>query len=339
MNEREIFAQRDRQLRDLTAHARLGQDFPLIKETRISPAKYSALHDAAGQYLYASLVAGGHDTLEFDDWEHMTQKYKRELLTLPQVTPNGLLRPKKETYLQFNLVHSCLAEIVKDLRFDEKIQKMRLPLAIRMVDGTADDWVTNRPRANNKLHSDFWTGGCCDLAILCPLLGDVERTTLKFGQPVGMRENFLSELPNYDEGAKLYETYEAYDLRMSKGNLYFQDIYCLHGTWRQGGGLRVSMDWTIQTNNYPEIERRHSSKALATDNHWDLATWYSMGRDLLYVDMESVDETRAKLVDYKKEGELKLGSAIAGQTASTAKVIAPVKSLAELPLARFGQMG
>ncbi len=331
-----IIEERNGYLKFLTDGLNVTQDFPLIKEVQLDPVKYKALQDAVGQYILASLWASGVKP-EFENYEDMIQKYKSELFAMPNVTPNGVIKPKIDTFVEFNLIHKRVASIVRDLKLQGKVVKMRLPLVIRMVDGVAPNWVEGRPRANNVMHSDFWTGSVCDLALLLPLLGDVANTTIKFAEPVGIRPDFLQELPSYHEGEKLYESYNQYNLGMRKGFVYYQDIYCLHGTWRRGGGLRVSMDWTLQSVNYPAIENKYSSKALANDNHFGLDEWFSVGYDKLFVDTEDFLSVRQKYEAKKLQETLFLGAAVSGQTSDTSKIIDVNRATSVLELARAVQ--
>ena len=222
MVDSKIIKDRDSKLTDLAKNMPLVQNYPLIKEVEIKKYLYKSLQNAAGAYINACLIYDGVET-EFSDYEEMISKYKEEIFNLPNITPNGVIRPKLETSAEYNLIHSKIVDIVKSYDIDAKIEKMRLPLTIRIVDGVTSDWVENRPRANNIMHSDFWTGGCCDLAFLVPLLGDIERTTVRFAEPVGMKENFLSELPKYEDGEHLYDKYLPYDMKMRKEYLYLQD--------------------------------------------------------------------------------------------------------------------
>jgi hypothetical protein len=124
-------------------------------------------------------------------------------------------------------------------------------------------------------------------------------------------------------------------MTMRKGFLYFQDIYCMHCTWRRGGGPRVSMDWTIQTKNYPEIEKLYSSKALAFTNHVPLETWFKVGQSYQYTDIETISQCAARFKGFIERDALQKGTAIAGQTSTTAKIFNIFDSKDELTLARF----
>ena len=329
----EIIARRARLLDALTEGLPVEQSYPLIREVRLDSAKYRAAQDAVSDYIRASLRAAGTNV---NGWapEVMVRLLERELFAMPNVTPNGIIKPKLDNAIEFALVHKRVADLVADLQLPGRVAKMRLPLVLRMVAGVATTEVTGRPRANNVMHSDFWTGSCCDLALILPFLGDVESTTIAFGEPVGAADDFLQELPSYRDGAALYHSIRPYNMRMRKGYIYYQDIYCLHGTLRQGGGIRVSMDWTVQTANYPEVEQRHSSRALATDNHFDLETWNKVGRELMFLDSETVAQTAARFAAGRGAEKVALGSAVAGQTSSTSKVVSLVDAPSVLQLAK-----
>ena len=175
----QLVAERDRLLTQMCENLPVAQVFPLVKEVALDAPQFSALRHAVGTYLRASLRHGGYTAETVDD-QDLVARCAPQLLSLPNVTPNGILRPKLETNLEFNIVHCRLAECMQSLGIDDHLAKMRLPIAVRIVGGTAPAWVENRPRATNLMHSDFWTGACCDLACVVPILGDVERTGLRF---------------------------------------------------------------------------------------------------------------------------------------------------------------
>lgn len=317
--ESDIIQGRDQLLARLCENVQIKHDFPLIKSTQLDKGLFDAAQRAAGEFIWSTMRASGMNP-EFTDFEDLINRYGGEILRLPPVTPNGVIRPKQETSVAFNLLQQRVADIVKSLGIDDKVFKMRSPHSIRIVESNAPDWVVNRPRANNIMHSDFWTGGCCDLALLLPLFGDVINSGLKFAEPKGFDMSFLQELPEYKKGSTLYQDSLAYDLTLEKGCLFFQDIFCLHGTWRNNGGYRVSMDWTVQTDQYGPIEKRHSSKVLETDNHFSMKDWYKMGTNALYFDNETMAECQNRFENPQKVSETKLGSAISDQTAEKADI-------------------
>ena len=334
MKDFEIIQDRNQKLSKLSSEMNIKQSYPLIKEAEIKKHLYRALQDAVGAYINSCLIYNGVET-DFSNYEEMIAKYRDEIFNLPNVTsPNGIIKPKLEISAEYNLIHSKVVDIIKSFGIDNQINGMRLPISIRIVDGEEPN-DSKSARANNIMHSDFWTGGCCDLAFLVPLFGDIERTTVKFAEPIGMKKDFLTELPSYSMGADLYEDYKMYDMAMRKGFLYLQDIYCLHGTWREGGGPRVSMDWTVQTTNYPEIEEKYSNDALSSDNHYDVDTWNKAGKDIFYFDFESMEESKK----YPKFGsnfdrDTKLGASVHHQIGQKAKFISAKNSESFLKIAR-----
>lgn len=315
-----IIAERNKLLQRLCKNVTIKQNYPLIKGVQLNKGLFDAAQRAAGEFIWATMRASGLNP-DFTDFEDLIQNYGDKILRLPPVTPNGVIRPKQETSVAFNLLQQRVADIVKSLDMDKKVQKMRLPLSIRIVESKAPDWVIKRPRANNIMHSDFWTGGCCDLALLLPLFGDVVNTGIKFAEPRGFDMNFLQELPEYKNGVDLYESAEPYDFSLEKGCVFFQDIFCLHGTWRNGGNYRVSMDWTVQTDQYGPIEERHSSNVLAQDNHFPMEEWYKMGNSTFFYDSETMDDCRQRFEAPVRSSEVTLGSAIKDQIAEKAGII------------------
>ena len=98
----------------------------------------------------------------------------------------------------------------------------------------------------------------------------------------------------------------------------------------------MSIDWTVQTRNYPAIEKRYSSNALGTDNHFTLEQWYALGKQLLYLDHETIEACRIRYQGGFVEAPLREGGAVAQQTAPEARIIRLSGARSELNLARYG---
>ena len=185
-----------------------------------------------------------------------------------------------------------------------------------------DEKIKERPRANNKLHSDFWTGAVCDYAILIPIFGTLDTVDVVFGEAKDIKQDFLQELVNYSDGEKLYGKFDEYQTRMEKGYLFLQDIYCLHGTRRSGKGVRISLDFTLQSYDYENsIKKLYSNKTLSNDNHLYMKDWLKIGDEYLITEKESIKELIAENNYVDEKDQEKKGIAIKTQTSQSIKIV------------------
>ncbi len=287
-NPEKLFGQRERFLESLVGNASELEGDRLIKKHLIRKSHFIHLQAACFNYLAACLVEHGADIETSISYDEFVLKNSKNLTSMANVTPNGVIRPKKETIAEFNAIHHALSKIL--VATGLKAQKVRAPISIRIVTSDDDAAVLARPRANNKLHSDFWTGAVCDFAVLIPVFGDLGAIDVVFGEPQGMSTDFLQEVTDYSSGVALYDTFLEYQTVMEKGYLFLQDIFCLHGTRRRGAGCRVSIDFTIQSFEYENtIKPYYSNAALRTDNHIDYEQWRLIGQNNLIYETESIE--------------------------------------------------
>ena len=293
----------------------------LIKKKKIKNDLYHNLQVACYKYIVANMIEHNIFPSSFEGgMNDMVIQYAKQIIGMTSVTPNGVIRPKKETLSEFNSIQNALALILDDAQI--KAKKCRVPLSIRIVTSDDDPKILERPRSNHKLHSDFWTGAVCDFAILLPVFGTLDTIDVAFGEAQGFDESFLQEVTNYSDGRKLYKNFLEYETRMELGSMFFQDIFCLHGTRRTGKGARVSIDFTLQSEEYDDtIRPYYSNQQIDSDNHIDYEECLKVGRDSFIIEKESIADLK-KSNDYDKISLVKGdAAAIKHQTSRTLRLI------------------
>ena len=293
----------------------------LIKKKKIKNDLYHNLQVACYKYIVANMIEHNIFPSSFEGgMNDMVIQYAKQIIGMTSVTPNGVIRPKKETLSEFNSIQNALALILDDAQI--KAKKCRVPLSIRIVTSDDDPKILERPRSNHKLHSDFWTGAVCDFAILLPVFGTLDTIDVAFGEAQGFDESFLQEVTNYSDGRKLYKNFLEYKTRMELGSMFFQDIFCLHGTRRTGKGARVSIDFTLQSEEYDDtIRPYYSNQQIDSDNHIDYKECLKVGRDSFIIEKESIADLK-KSNDYDKISLVKGdAAAIKHQTSRTLRLI------------------
>ena len=89
----------------------LHGNFPLLKATRLDSASLDKLRDMVNLYLLTSLEAF-YKSHSFNMNDNLFDNCMKEILGLPNITPNGLILPKKQTYLAYNQIHAAIVEII-----------------------------------------------------------------------------------------------------------------------------------------------------------------------------------------------------------------------------------
>jgi hypothetical protein len=257
----------------------LGRE-PLLAEVGIPRPLFDILAAAVKQYLYLSLTtAFPAQAFEYD--VDLLTAYKDQITALPNITPNGLLLPKQETYIGYNLIHRYVAKIVQGMRLEKHIEAIHLPVNIRIVHGKPNPKVDSRPRASVKLHSDIWAGELTNaIMIFLPVFGDMDKVGIEFFEPPPVfQADFLRPLPDFDEGACLLAGARKYRCQLRPGKAYLIDPYVLHRTLKQQDALRLSLDFRFLAR-----QSLASDVQIATErekNYISLEEWCDVGKHRL----------------------------------------------------------
>lgn len=197
------------------------------------------------------------------------------LESLPNITPNGLILPKKETFLAYNQVHRSLVNILNNYDLGSKIDKIHAPINIRLVKGSKD-LTDQRPRASSKIHTDIWAGEPAG-ALLCAMVvgGDWTASTVRYIEPTSFPEDMLKPLADYNEGKHVSHTGEHYDTLLDNSGLFIMDSYLLHQTLKLREGYRLSIDFRFIPKDTVESDRYNSE--LRTENYMSYDEWASYG--------------------------------------------------------------
>src|SRR5262245_64742080 len=101
------FRDRISRLRQIAASIELRDDFPLLKGFRLSPADKAAVETSTAYFLYESLRSSNASFNDILD-NKFFERNARDLLALPNVTPNGLVLPKEPNFLSYNILHKTI---------------------------------------------------------------------------------------------------------------------------------------------------------------------------------------------------------------------------------------
>lgn len=274
-----LLADRMDRLNAIVGDLLLTDDLPLLKVLPLDETALARLQSAVNFYLWTSL-SSYFPTKHFDMSSDILARYPAEVMTLPNITPNGLMLPKRENFLAYNEVHRHAASIFKALNIDSHVESIHAPINIRIVDGTPDPAKAARPRAATKPHSDIWAGESASaIMIFIPLLGDPSKANVRFMEPMDFPKALVCPLDDYNEGQELAARAVTYDCALSTGHMYLCDPFLLHQTVKCSPGLRLSVDFRFIAREKLASDNYDGNSRMT--NYLSLGDWYGFGVDRL----------------------------------------------------------
>lgn len=270
------FADRAERLARIVDGLDLAADFPLLKAVRLQPELLGRIRNAVNLYLYATL----------DCWyRERTFKLHDELLAtvsddvrgLPNITPNGLLLPKRQNYLAYNMVHAMVVEIFETIGLGRHMASAHAPLNLRLVDGRGQAQFDRRPRASVKWHSDMWAGEpAAAIIVFVPVFGAPGALGVRWIEPRAFPRELARPLDDFTEGARLIEGGREYKVAFDPGVILLTDPFLVHATQRDTDGLRLSVDFRF-ISRLP-VASDEAAPGTRGENYLPYADWADIGR-------------------------------------------------------------
>ena len=185
--------------------------------------------------------------------ENFLTAYINEISSLPNITPNGAIRPKKEIIREYNIFHKSVVNLFKKIGIFKNIYKA-MNVVIRIKKGMENYTIKKRSYATSKIHSDSWSGMALDSVAMIMLIGDVSNNTVDCYEPIDFKVNILKKMKKYDQGKKYYKKIK-HIAKVKKNELVIFDQLCLHkSSISKNAGPRISIDvgidWKKEKNNY-----------------------------------------------------------------------------------------
>lgn len=270
---------RVQRLADLAAHLTLTDDYPLLKAVAVSPALRDRVAWAVRHYLWVSLSSFFPDR-NFDLCTDLLERYADEVAALPNITPNGLVLPKRQNFLAFNQVHQAVVQIFDQLGMERFVERIHAPINVRLVSGRPDAKIDSRPRASVKPHSDIWAGEpAAAIMLFISVLGDPLDAGVRFLEPATFPEALMQPLDDFNQGASILDQCREYEARLAPDKIFLTDPFLIHQTMKSGKGQRLSIDFRftpkqkVQSDRYDGAPRRQ--------NYVSLEEWREIGRSRL----------------------------------------------------------
>jgi len=273
-----MFYDRIQRLDNIVSHLDVKYNFPMLKGVEIGDLYHKLSGDILNYVTQTNYITNHiFAPPDIDD----TKKFKN-------ITPNGLVLPKKENYLEYNIIHRTIAEILTSLNLLQSTKKIHNPINLRLVDGRPNLKIDSRPRASVKLHTDIWAGEFTDtIMIFIPVLGSMKSVPVEFFEPPdSIYPRYLKPLPKYDDGAFFEAQSTKYNVQLENGYLYIIDGFLLHKTIKTGHGSRLSIDFRFLPKESVETDKIIESPR--NENYLETQDWIRIGKDRLTISSDSL---------------------------------------------------
>jgi hypothetical protein len=291
------FPDRTERLANILRDTNRTISLPLFHEAIIPKFLFGSLQEDCVNYLITSLRSANPEKSYVSSLD-VLKAYSEDILKLPNMTPNGLVLPKKDNFLAYNQLHKTVCKIFKTFNIDEHVATIHAPINIRIISGKPSN-ADFRPRASSKLHSDIWAGEFTNTVMLfLTALGDVENNGIEFYEPpYRFYTEFCKPLNDYLEGSCLEKESTRYNCRLQDGFAYFTDPFLLHRTIKKSPDLRLSIDFRFVPHDkcQTDIEvntNRHK-------NYIPLKEWDVIGSSSLIYTNVTIAESKAENIGPK----------------------------------------
>jgi len=217
---------------------------PLLSVHKIQSALFSRLQIATALYLSKCL---GQNEFILNENE-LLERIDRRVEKIQNITPNGMVVPKRNTILEYNLIVQTFSSIIRTLGIDDLISSWHVPLNVRIKFGEASEGNLKRHHPTEHIHSDSWAGESSEsVTTMLMILGDIPKNHVAFYDPPDdFQEEWLGPRPTYLDGKIVADRYSKIDLMPEKGDLLISDFASLHASSRlPGAKSRVTIDTTF----------------------------------------------------------------------------------------------
>ena len=222
------------------------RDEGLVKVCAINEKSINKLQNAVMYYVWDCLISSNPD-LDIKIDSNFYKNYEEVIKELPNITPNGLLVPKKENLLSFNKLQKIIYQEFEKNNLNNKIDKVQFPVKIRIQSGSFGG--DKRPRSSEKKHTDIWAGDPSGaIIVFLHIAGDYENIGINFFEPSNFPKELLNTLDDYDKGNSKIGKLKKLDVKYDDSGWIFADPFIIHQTYKNVNSIRISLDFRFIPN-------------------------------------------------------------------------------------------
>tara|TARA_R110000824_G_scaffold115732_3_gene266887 strand:+ start:2363 stop:3271 length:909 start_codon:yes stop_codon:yes gene_type:complete len=253
----------------------------------IEEASFVNLQAAFVEYIHKSLMAYYGKKGFLYDWRFKKNDfsfltvYENEIFNLPNITPGGVLKIKKEIIHEYNALQSVVTDILIETNLINSLTHGQ-NIVPRLVPGSTSIKKRFRPLSTEKYHSDVWASQKGDAVLSIPVAGDPS-TTIEFCKPIGVSADFFNSLENYDDAFErgYLENLEFLDFAKFK-MIHIFDQLCVHRTLKQAGNPRISLELCIAADHEDSLflKDKELSRAMQRNRYFDKSKLKELGKGI-----------------------------------------------------------
>ena len=179
------------------------------------------------------------------DEKKLLKKFIAKKKLIKNITPNGIIVPKAEVALEFNLLVKSYVDIIKFLNIDSLITNFHFPPNLRVKFSKTNKKNLNRKHPTEAMHADTWTGANPNwLAVHLFILGDIKKNHIRYAQPPkNFKEDWLKPINKAKDGDNISKKFNIINYVPKKGSLVIADASVIHQSYRKkNAGIRISLD-------------------------------------------------------------------------------------------------
>ena len=247
---------RKRNFYDLFKNKKLIFNDRLFASGKVEKSNLINLQEASKNLLLSSLIgATKNKKIKNLDFDQILDAIKRD--KPKNITHNGLVVPKKETTLEYNLFVKSFYFFIKNLSLSDCIKYFIGPPQLRIKYGIKKKKLLNN--SSEHVHSDAWTqlNTKKSITIFLPIYGDVKRNYVEFYSPKDeFHEKWLNTKYFAEASNNLLRSYKKVKLKYSLGQFILADCSTLHkSVLLKNAKPRVSIDIGIIPKNVKNFKK------------------------------------------------------------------------------------
>lgn len=293
----DFISDRAKRLELFCNNLRVDLKFPLLIGHKLSNVDFTNLKNYVIIYLYESLCTAFHK--EYVLCDDFFERYQNDIEKLPNITPNGLLLPKTNNMLAYNLLYKYAVSIIQDGRLCD-LDRIHAPINVRIINGQPNEALDKRKRSSTKWHSDIWAGEFSNhISCHVHLFGQPELNGIAYAEPnQTFCPKYVKPLDDYDDGQEVMENVQIYDADQKLGWLYFSDSFLMHKTLKRCPGLRLTLNLTFMTESILDSDIEHIKER--NPEYIDKDQWYKIGTSKFYTTAEVIRNFSAEEMQIAK---------------------------------------
>jgi len=251
---------RKKRMNSLFSDKKNLKDEGLVKVRTINEKSINKLQNAVMYFVWDCIISSNPD-LDIKIDSNFYKNYSEIIKELPNITPNGLLVPKKENLLSFNKLQKIIYQEFEKNNLNNKIDKVQFPVNIRIQSGSF--LGDKRPRSSEKKHTDIWAGDPSGaIIVFLHIAGDHENIGINFFEPSNFPKELLNTLDDYDQGNSKIGELKKLDVKYDDSGWIFADPFIIHQTYKKANSIRISLDFRfmpkekIDSDTYEDENRK-----------------------------------------------------------------------------------